>query len=405
MTAPAMSDRLEKLLNRLKAAESATVDAFPPLPGFQRRPGSVESMAHFFDHFGLFFEEERLGSRVFTTVHALAGKSPEESARTLETIAASAKTSGLCYNPSCPLRAEGTFKELALCSACRSAGYCGVPCQREHRPLHKAACKRIAAGIAAADLPPGAGSVELAGGAEAFSRAATAATVGASGPIAILSWIWRSKTGYGGEIPKAGLLPPVVLIELADSNATGWRQPIPLRISELTDPLGCEPGSAWLGAMNFPEFFVRLVMEEDGRGYGTQVRSGERVLCVVTTPSRNPRRTKWMTLVHSVPLPVLSRKLKRIERAVDSDGEDSMYAMQVLEARAIVARPVFGDEASLLFNDRRAEDDIATDHKADLAFCNLQYAVDFDVRTPLAPVHALLMSDCELFSRRSAQAR
>lgn len=389
-------DSMRELMSRLEAADSATLGLFPPLGGFVRRPGSVEKLAPLFDFFGLFFEEERRDARVVTTLHTLAGKSPEEMVRNAEAIAASAKTSGLCYNPACPLRADGTFKELSLCSGCRSAGYCGVPCQREHRPAHKAACKRIAAGISL----PAAGSIEVAGDAIAFSRAATAATIGASGPIAILSWIWRSKTGYKGEIPSAGRLPPVLLIELAESGTTGWREPIAMRISEITDPLCCESKSSWLAASRFPEFIVRLVMDTDARGYGAQVRSGERVLCIVTTPSRDPRLTKWLTLAHCVPLPVLSKTLKRIERAADSKGVDSMYGVPVLEARAVVARPVSGAEADLLFGGDRAEEDVAADHKADRTFCNLQHAVDFDARTPLAPVHTVLMSDSELFCER-----
>jgi hypothetical protein len=34
---------------------------------------------------------------------------------------------------------------LTTCTACKSVRYCGVKCQRDHRPKHKRACKKRAA--------------------------------------------------------------------------------------------------------------------------------------------------------------------------------------------------------------------------------------------------------------------
>ena len=41
--------------------------------------------------------------------------------------------------------AEGDGIKLRTCTACKSVRYCGVTCQRNHRPEHKEACKKRAA--------------------------------------------------------------------------------------------------------------------------------------------------------------------------------------------------------------------------------------------------------------------
>ena len=41
--------------------------------------------------------------------------------------------------------AEGDDVQLRTCTACKSVQYCGVTCQRNHRPKHKKACKKRAA--------------------------------------------------------------------------------------------------------------------------------------------------------------------------------------------------------------------------------------------------------------------
>jgi hypothetical protein len=386
----------EQSMKRLFAVTAATRDVFPWPPGHVRKRGDTDDVAPLFDHYGLFFEEEREG-RTFTSLHTFLGRSNEERACSLEAIAASAQTAGLCYNPVCPLRPSGTFKALSLCSRCRMVGYCGTACQREHWPAHKALCKRaagVAGGSDAVAASPGA-SIAVDDGAAAFSRAATAAVMGASGPIAMLSWIWRSKAGYNGDAGTSGRLPPVVLVELLDEDcASGWKAPTPMRISELTDPLGSNPSaSAWLTEAQFPAFFVRVLVDATKGGMSDQVRSGARVWCIVTTPARNPRRTKLLTLVHAVPLPLLARKLQRIQREADGAGADSMMATPVLQAKSIVARPITAAEGDALSMGVAGSH---TEAKAARAFCNLQYATDFDPSTALAPVHALLISDCEL---------
>ncbi len=40
---------------------------------------------------------------------------------------------------------EGDDIQLRTCTACKSVRYCGVTCQRNHRPAHKKACKKRAA--------------------------------------------------------------------------------------------------------------------------------------------------------------------------------------------------------------------------------------------------------------------
>ena len=42
-------------------------------------------------------------------------------------------------------KAEGDDVQLRTCTACKSVRYCGVTCQRNHRPKHKKACKKRAA--------------------------------------------------------------------------------------------------------------------------------------------------------------------------------------------------------------------------------------------------------------------
>ena len=42
-------------------------------------------------------------------------------------------------------KAEGVGIQLRTCTACKSVRYCGVTCQRNHRPQHKKACKKRAA--------------------------------------------------------------------------------------------------------------------------------------------------------------------------------------------------------------------------------------------------------------------
>eukprot|EP00984_Skeletonema_dohrnii_P028594 scaffold18651_cov70-Skeletonema_dohrnii-CCMP3373.AAC.1 len=41
--------------------------------------------------------------------------------------------------------AEGDDIKLKTCTACKSARYCSVKCQKDHRPKHKGECKKRAA--------------------------------------------------------------------------------------------------------------------------------------------------------------------------------------------------------------------------------------------------------------------
>ena len=370
------------LQEKLCAAESAIRDLFPwprESPCAVRRRGDQERLAPLFDHFGLFFEEERAGQRVSTALHPFAGKSAGAIDISRENVAASAMSSGVCSNRACPARGGEVVKALSVCSKCRYVAYCGVSCQREDWPAHRAWCKRTTTQHADSSST----SVTIDDGSLSFARAATAAVIGASGPIAMLAWIWRSKAGYKGEIP-TGLLPPIVLVELADSDSTAWQPPIAMRVSELLDPLICD---------GIPQMYVRLVMDREPGGLGAQIRSGERVMCIVTTPARDPRRIKALSLAHCVPLPLLARKFKMIERA--AEGDDSTYGVPVLEAHYIIARPVLGDDEALLFG-ARAEEDMLSDDKVDRAFCNLQHAVGHGPHATSARVHAVLVSDCEI---------
>ena len=45
----------------------------------------------------------------------------------------------------CCGNAEGDDIKLKTCTACKSARYCSVKCQKQHRPQHKQGCKKRAA--------------------------------------------------------------------------------------------------------------------------------------------------------------------------------------------------------------------------------------------------------------------
>lgn len=71
----------------------------------------------------------------------------------------------------------------------------------------------------------------------AFHRVATALCIGASGPIAMLSWIWRLRDGYLGTKltvdtpPSKGFspFPPIILIKIVE----GMEPPVNMRISQI----------------------------------------------------------------------------------------------------------------------------------------------------------------------------
>mmetsp|Transcript_2930 Transcript_2930/g.4289 ORF Transcript_2930/g.4289 Transcript_2930/m.4289 type:complete len:300 (-) Transcript_2930:164-1063(-) len=51
----------------------------------------------------------------------------------------------MMYCASCGIGQVDDVKKLKDCSACKLVKYCGVKCQKEHRPQHKRACKQRAA--------------------------------------------------------------------------------------------------------------------------------------------------------------------------------------------------------------------------------------------------------------------
>eukprot|EP00984_Skeletonema_dohrnii_P024979 scaffold14127_cov67-Skeletonema_dohrnii-CCMP3373.AAC.1 len=52
--------------------------------------------------------------------------------------------SGMVVCASCGV-AEADDMKLKKCTACKSARYCSIKCQKEHRPKHKRDCKKRAA--------------------------------------------------------------------------------------------------------------------------------------------------------------------------------------------------------------------------------------------------------------------
>ena len=53
----------------------------------------------------------------------------------------SAKQDNMMSSCACCGKTEGDGIQLRTCTACKSVRYCGVTCQRNHRPKHKNACK------------------------------------------------------------------------------------------------------------------------------------------------------------------------------------------------------------------------------------------------------------------------
>ncbi len=53
----------------------------------------------------------------------------------------SAKQDNMMSSCACCGKTEGDGIQLRTCTACKSVRYCGVTCQRNHRPKHKKTCK------------------------------------------------------------------------------------------------------------------------------------------------------------------------------------------------------------------------------------------------------------------------
>ncbi len=60
-------------------------------------------------------------------------------------MSADVETDEMMRCASCGITDEGDGVELKKCTACKLVRYCGVECQRKHRPEHKRACKKRAA--------------------------------------------------------------------------------------------------------------------------------------------------------------------------------------------------------------------------------------------------------------------
>ena len=59
-------------------------------------------------------------------------------------------------------------------------------------------------------------------------------------------------------------------------------------------------------------FWLLFTSLNDGTIVGQSLRSGERVMVIVTTPAPDPRRTKIMSLTHQVSLAQLGKKFAEL---------------------------------------------------------------------------------------------
>ena len=117
--------------------------------------------------------------------------------------------------------------------------------------------------------------------------------------------MWRKSTGYAGTAPVTSRdtdkypHPPIALIELDDAAR---EPPMAMRISELrlfelltgqvgdAAPAAVAAERAFIDAQALVALCTYVASGDDAPG--ADVRSGARVLCVVTTPARDPRRTR-----------------------------------------------------------------------------------------------------------------
>lgn len=400
-------------LGILFAAYKKTRHFFPPLYNHTENPGDSEDAGPVLKAHGAFFEKTRAGP-VYTSVHAIS-KTDSQKEATREAAAAMVARTGACSNTACASRTRGVPRpQLKLCGRCHLVGYCGVDCQRAHWAGHKDFCKENAL------ASPSSAPVVIDEAVGAFQQMATAAVTNASGPIAMLSHIWRRRSGYAGGSADAAAsrrgdfpLPPVVLLEIDDAARA---PPAALRISALPlfDIVLSADGIAHPEKRFVDEIALAPLLTMSLRSDmppGPELRSGARVMVVVTTPARDARRTKIVTLVHGVPLAQLARTFRALERAAadesggdSDDSEDStalkqQTAVMLLAATQIIARPLDDAEAAALpMDDGRAED---TDDRLLVAgaFCNF---VDAPGVARLAPgahglrrVIAIIVGDLE----------
>ena len=419
-TRSSSSTAREQLRTRLSANDN-TLNRFPWPQGTP--PGTVDEAGHILNTWGAWFDDEsgegsRFACKVFTTVH-FSPRTDTERAR--EAQAASFFSSAACGNVECDHRRTGKFVKLEMCSRCRLIGYCGVACQTVHWQEHKVLCKSLRVPKSSDTSIPV--NLSLA----AFHRAATALCVGASGPIALLNWIWRQNSGYAGDIPfleesigekLTHPFPPIVLIELEEN----MQPPIAMRISQVNIYDVKDPTFEWLNtSLNFTNILVTTL--RDATVVGRALRSGERVFCVVTTTARDPRRTKIMSLTHAVPMPFLAKKFREIKQVAEKElGEsgakdrstknlEKRYtAPHLLEATHIIARGMTTEEIDVFINGHVHEDDrkrhLESNEKTAQAFCNCQYAVsnesgsENEANCTLSYVHAIIISGIEMVVRK-----
>jgi hypothetical protein len=362
MSEPGVQPRPRSSLSVLIAAYEKTRRFFPPLHDHAENRGDSDDVGPVLRAHGAFFEKTRAGP-VFTSVHAIH-KTDAQKESSREAAAAMVARTGACGNAACASRTSGVPRpQLKLCGRCHLVGYCGVDCQRAHWAAHKDFCKDNAL------ANPSSEPVVVDEAVGAFQQIATAAVNNASGPIAMLAHIWRQRSGYAGGSADAAAnhrggspLPPVVLLEIDDAARA---PPAALRISALplfdiilSDDGAAHPEKRFVDDVMLGPLLL-MSLRSDATP-GPELRSGARVMVVVTTPARDPRRTKIMTLTHGVPLETLAKTFRTLERAaVDESGGDSddsedstayqqQTAVMLLAATQIIARPLDDAEAAVL---------------------------------------------------------
>jgi hypothetical protein len=357
---PGVPPRASDVLN---TAYERTVRFFPPLHNQTVRNGGMEDAGPVLHAHGAFFEKTRTGP-TFTSVHGIR-KSDAQKDTLREAAVAMAARTGACSNVACASRVRGVPRPpLMLCGRCHLASYCGDNCQRAHWPAHKSYCRANALASPASAAP-----VVIDEAVGAFQQMATAAVGNASGPIAMLAYIWRRQSGYAGVNATSMAqwtggcpLPPVVLLEIDDAARA---PPAAMRISALpmfdimlsADGVA-HPEKRFVDAVDLTGLLMFLLRSDSAPG--PELRSGARVMVVATTPARDARRTKIMTLTHGVPLAELAATYRALERAAadksgrySDDPEDGtafqqQTAVMLLAVTQIIARPLDDAEVAAL---------------------------------------------------------
>ena len=210
---------------------------------------------------------------------------------------------GFCaLGAACPNRTkrdEGVLADLLplmMCSGCKLAAYCDKACQKAGWAEHKLRCKEKQPTAPSSDWLPSKAN-------QNFHIAARDIISRASGPLAVLHALWTRRMEAQGLPPG---IPPMLHLELASDE--DFALPCAWRASAYFP--GMPPRAAdWLNKLEEVKLFISLVTGRvPNPPYDAELRSGERIGVIITTPSH--ARIKFMSLKHGVPLGQLRSRVR-----------------------------------------------------------------------------------------------